>query len=293
MKTKRASRSIARDITYANEARNHFGQQIIRGLENVTGRLGLIKKADGYAEELKKGANFWELMYSKYQVELRIIDGAIENIPLTGPVIIVANHPYGILDGLTLGLLVNKRRKAFKIMANRVFRGSNELDEVIIPISFEGSKTALAKNIETRKYAIDYLKNGGAIAIFPGGTVSTSAKLFGKPFDPTWHRFPTKLITHSDAVVVPVFFSGHNSRLFQIVSHLHSNLRLGLLISEFRRGIKKPLDVIIGKPIERAELEPYLRDAVALKAYLRDRTYALGGVKAEIGHEFDERYREK
>ncbi len=286
-------RSVARDITYAYEASGKFGRSLIRGLENATGRIGLIKRADGYAEDVKNGADFWELMYERYGLELNVIKGALENIPSTGPVIVVSNHPYGILDGLSMGLILKKRREEFKIMANRVFRRSSDLDRVIIPISFEGSKEALTQNMENRKAAMNWLKEGGIIGIFPGATVSTSHKPFGKAYDPSWHRFPTKLITRTDAVIVPIYFPGSNSRLFQLASHIHSNLRLGLLIREFRRRIKKPVDVCIGAPISRDELEPYLKDATALKAFLRKRTYAVGGIDADLGYEFNERYRDK
>ena len=290
---KPSARSIARDITYAYESQSRFGRQFIRFIENMTGRIGLIKKAEGYADEVAAGANFWQLMFDRYDLELEIVAGSLENIPSEGPVIIVSNHPFGILDGVSMGYILSKRREKFKIMANRVFRRSSDLDEIILPISFEGSKDALAQNIECRKEAISLLDDGGIIGIFPGATVSTSATPMGQAFDPSWQRFPTKLLTRSSAIVVPIYFEGHNSRLFQIVSHFSSHFRLGLLIGEFRKKSKRPVRVHIGKPISRDDMQPFLKDAIALKSFLRTKTYGLGGVDAPLGYEFDERYREK
>ena len=85
-------------------------------------------------------------------------------------------------------------------------------------------------NIQTRISALNFLYSGGAVGIFPGGTVSTSTTPFGVPMDPSWRSFTAKMITKSGARVVPIFFEGHNSRTFQLASHIHNNLRLGLLM---------------------------------------------------------------
>ena len=102
------------------------------------------------------------------------------------------------------------------------------------------------------------------------------------------------MIAKSDAVVVPVFFDGHTSRLFQIASHLHSTLRMGLLLKEFRKRVDTPVDVAIGAPIGRDVLNPLSRDAKAMMDFLRKATYDLSPkpLRAdEIGYEFEERHR--
>jgi len=285
---------IAREISYAQSARTRGGRAVIRTMENTTGRMRLMRRARGYEEEVAEGRDFWAVLVDRYGLSLELAGGALENIPAEGPVIVIANHPYGILDGLMLGHILGQARGDFRILANSVFRKAAELERVILPISFEDDKAALAQNIQTRKSALRYLSQGGAVGVFPGGTVSTAAKPFGRPMDPSWRGFTARMIAKSDATVVPVFFDGHTSRLFQIASHLHSTLRLGLLIKEFRKRVNTPVRVVIGEPISRAGLTEHSKDPRAMMDFLRQATYDLSPTPlnpAEIGFEFDERHK--
>jgi len=89
-----------------------------------------------------------------------------------------------------------------------VFRKAEDLNRVILPVAFDETKEALRTNIETRRTALNYLNDGGIIGIFPGGTVSTSARAMGQPMDPQWRGFSGKLIRKSGATVVPIYFDG-------------------------------------------------------------------------------------
>lgn len=287
-------RQVTRDITYAYSARSRPGRALIRVLENATGRLSLIRRANGYEREVAAGRSFWEVISDRYGLSLDVVGGSLAQIPANGPLILIANHPYGILDGLMMGHLLDRVRGDFRILANSVFRRAEELNRVILPISFDETKEAVKLNLETRAESLRYLSQGGAIGVFPGGTVSTSAKPFSRPMDPGWRNFTAKMIAKSDATVVPVYFAGHNSRLFQLASHIHSNLRLGLLIKEFRARIDEPVRVVIGQPIAAAELQPLKADPKALMDHLRRATYALSPepLKSyDYGYEFEQKYR--
>ena len=251
---------VARDISYATSANGFMGQFLIRSVENVTGRIGLIRRAKDYEKEVAKGRNFWEVIVERYNIEMNIVKGCLGEIPKDGPVVIVSNHPFGILDGLLMGYILSKTRKDFKIIANRVFRKAKDLDEVVLPISFEENREGNLQNLKTRNEAIHFLKAGGIVGIFPGGTVATSAKLFSRPIDPFWKRFTSKLILKSDATVVPIFFYGANSRLFQIASHMSYNLRMALLIREFGLKVDRRVDIAIGKKISANYLQRYSKD---------------------------------
>ena len=109
---------VARDISYATSANGFMGQFLIRSVENVTGRIGLIRRAKDYDKEVARGRNFWEVIVERYNIEMNIVDGCFQDIPKEGPVIIVSNHPFGILDGLLMGYILSKIRKDFKIIAN-------------------------------------------------------------------------------------------------------------------------------------------------------------------------------
>jgi putative hemolysin len=282
--------STPREISYASGAETRAGRAIIRSIENLTGRPRLIRMAADYQADVASGRDFWEVMQERYRLTFEIPDQQFNHIPPDGPLVLIANHPFGILDGLAMGRILSMTRGDFKIIAHRVFRRAKELDEVILPISFDGDKEATRTNVETRRTALDYLANGGAIGIFPGGTVSTSATLFGRPMDPAWRTFTARLIARSDATVVPVYFDGANSRFFQLMSHIHSTLRLALLIKEFGSRVGDVVPAVIGAPLPRSEIDARLTDARALMDYLREATYRLAPNPIEdlgYGHDFE------
>lgn len=265
-----------REISYSFSARSRAGKAMIRSIENITGRPRLLRMALGYENEVAAGRDFWQVMQERYRLTLEFIGDGLANIPREGPLVMVANHPYGILDGLTMGRVLSETRGGdFKIIANNVFRKAKDLERVILPIDFSETKEAQRLNIKSRKDALDYLGKGGAIGIFPGGTVSTAAKPFSKPMDPPWKTFTGKLISRSGAHVVPMYFEGQNSRLFQIASHLNATLRLALLINEFDSRVGEPIRVNIGKPLPQEEIRARRGDAPALMDYLREQTYRL------------------
>ncbi|QJF50910.1 lysophospholipid acyltransferase family protein [Roseobacter ponti] len=286
--------NIARDISYSYSAATRGGRALIRLMENSTGRLRLIKRAAGYENDVAAGREFFDVMVERYGLSLDIAHGALDNIPRDGPLILLANHPYGILDGLMMGHILTRTRGDFRLLANSVFRRATELDRVILPISFDETKEAVALNIATRKVALDYLKDNGAIGIFPGGTVSTAMRPFSRPMDPGWRSFTARMIAKSNATVVPMYFDGHTSRLFQIASHTHNTLRMGLLIKEFGKRVDTPVRVSIGRPIERSVLDPLSRDSKAMMDFLRKATYELSPdpeKRFDLGYEFEERHR--
>ncbi|MBT3140673.1 acyltransferase [Phaeobacter gallaeciensis] len=285
---------IARDISYAHSAATTSGRTVIRLMENTTGRLGLIKRANGYEVDVAAGRDFWAVMVERYGLSLDVVGGALANIPLDGPVILIANHPYGILDGLMMGHILSQARGDFRILAHRVFRKAEDLNSVILPISFDQSKEAMQQNLETRKNALEYLGESGAIGIFPGGTVSTGVNPFAHPMDPGWRGFTARMVGKSNATVVPVFFEGHTSRLFQIASHMHSTLRMGLLLKEFKKRVDTPVKVVIGEPIGRDILDPLAKDSRKMMDFLRKATYELSPTPLksyDYGFDFEERHR--
>ncbi len=285
---------VTQDISYATSARTRPGRVLMRALENATGRRRLIARARGYEAEVAQGRSFWQVIPERYGLSLDITAGSLANIPTTGPLVLIANHPYGILDGLMMGHLLDAMRGDFRILANSVFRRAPDLNRVLLPISFDETKEAVKLNLETRSTALNYLATGGAIGVFPGGTVSTSAKPFSKPMDPSWRNFTAKMIAKSGATVVPIYFEGHNSRLFQLASRIHSNLRLALLLSEFKSRMDEPVRVVIGEPIAPSTLHALKSDPTAMMETLRRATYALSPnalPSYDLGYEFEAKYK--
>jgi len=280
--------SAAREISYAASASTRAGRAVIRSVENLTGRLQLIRMARDYDRDVAQGRDFWQVMVDRYGLALEVTGGSLDAIPQSGPLIVIANHPYGILDGLVLGHILAQTRGDFRILAHHIFRKAPELERVILPISFDETRDAQAVNLATRRKALDYLAAGGCIGIFPGGTVSTALKPFGRPMDPSWRRFTARLIGKSGAAVVPVFFEGHNSRLFQVASHLHQTLRLALLVNEFKARVGAPVRVVVGRPLDPAAIALRAGDARGLMDYLRARTYRLSPTPiADLSYGFE------
>nr|WP_281496119.1 lysophospholipid acyltransferase family protein [Marivita sp. S6314] len=267
---------------------------MIRLMENATGRIGLIRRAAGYDRDVAQGRDFWQVMVDRYGLELDVVRGRLANVPSTGPLIVIANHPYGILDGLVLGHILSRTRGDFRVLAHSVFCKAAALDRVVLPVDFGSTKAAVARNLETRRAALDYLRLGGCIGVFPGGTVSTARHPFHTPMDPVWRGFTARMIVKSGATVLPIHFGGHTSRMFQIASHLHSTLRMGLLIKEFRSRVDTPVSVSIGDPIPAHEIATRQKDARKLMDFLREATYELSPTPVsslEYGFDFEDRDR--
>lgn len=264
-----------RTISYAQSAQTRGGRAFIRTVENLTGRKKLLRRARGYADDMRAGQDFWATMVTRYGLSLEIVQGSLANIPANGPVIVLANHPFGILDGLMMGHILRQTRGDFRILANSVFQQAEELQQALLPVSFDDTKAAVALNLRTRKAALAHLGQGGAIGVFPAGGVSTSMHPFARALDPGWRTFTARMIAKSRPTVVPLFFEGENSRLWQIASHVHSSLRLGLLIKEFAQRVDGPVKVHIGSPIDEGAISDRLGDVKSLMAFLRDKTYEL------------------
>jgi len=271
----RARLSAAREISYSITAKTRKGRAVIRTVENATGRMKLMRKARGYDKEIASGGCFWDVLPGKYGLSLDVVSGSLDNIPKTGPVVVLSNHPYGILDGLMLGQIMSHTRGDFRILAHKVFGKAEDIGKVILPISFDETREAMTMNLNTRKQALSYLGDGGAVGIFPGGSVSSPEKMFGFPMDPAWRTFSAKMIAKSGATVVPVFFEGHNSRRFQVFGRMNRTIRTALLLNEFKRRLNKPVKVAIGEPLDQDALNAYIKDPRAMMDFLRTATYNL------------------
>ena len=282
------------DVSYAHSAQSKLGRAIIRCLENATGRSALLSRSPNLRTNVHSTQNLWHSIMEGYGVTIDIMQGELGDIPVDQPFIVVANHPYGILDGLVMGSVLAQSGANFKIIANDIFNKAQEINDKILPISFKNTREAISLNLRTRKNAITHLSHGGAIGIFPGGTVSTSSKLFSQPADPAWRSFTAKMIFKSNALVVPIFFDGNTSRIFQLASHLHPNIRAGLLLREFKLRLDKPVRIVIGKPIPRCRMDLFKNDSRKIMDFLRLETYKLSPNKNqtfEYGYEFEHKHR--
>lgn len=261
---------MASTLSYAEYFEHPLKRQMVRAVERLSGQPRIQKLYEQYQRDLQHEPFFAAAVkLLKLKVEIDVARHAA--IPKTGPLVVVANHPFGVLDGLVICHLLHLIRTDFKVLTNAVLNGAPEAADWILPINFEGTREAQDTNIATRKASMERLREGGCIVVFPAGGVSTAPRPFSRAaVDDTWKPFTAKLITQSNASVVPIYFEGQNSRLFQLASHLSLELRLALIFREVNRKRGKRLPVHIGEVLtpdglaqagKRAELMNFLRDA--------------------------------
>jgi putative hemolysin len=273
-------------FSYSDETQPLLKRKTIQLIEKATGQPLLYGL---YRENQKNpvpGESFWQAAVRQLQVIPTFKADSLANIPASGPVVIVANHPYGVLDGLVMCWLIEKVRKDFLVLTHSLLLRAPEARSNLLPVDFTGTREAFETNLGSREAARQHLAKGGCIVVFPAGAVSTTPdKLGRKPaIDWPWQPFTAQLIQRSKATVVPIFFSGQNSRLFQIASHISPTLRLSLIFKEVHDRIGTELPLVIGAPIS-PETHGQYKDRQALLGYLRDATYALErDVKADSGN---------
>lgn len=264
------------DFSYAAPDDPWVKRLIIRAIERVTGQPHLKSLYDQHLADPVPGESFWDAAVRRLQLNIRVNEDALLHLPRTGPLVVVANHPFGVLDGLVIGQLVARLRNDFVVLTNALLTQSNELRPYLLPIDFSDTQEARTTNLRSRAAAKHHLMGGGCLVVFPAGGVSTTPRPWDKrAYDTEWKNFTGRLIQQCSAPVVPVYFAGQNSRLFQIASHLSLTLRLSLLFKETRDRIGSDIYVRIGELVLFDQL-PNTSDRQAFMDQLRMMTYALG-----------------
>ena len=263
-------------FSYSQDNQPPIKRTLIRAIERASGQHSLKRL---YEREIASPAraqeNFYDLVIEAMELDVHLSQEQLDKIPTEGPVVFVANHPYGVLDGITLTWLARLRRPDVKVLAHRALCQIPKAQANLLPIDFDKTQEAQAITLNSRVRAQSHLRAGGAVGIFPGGGVATSLKpLRGRAVDPPWHPFTAKMIKGSKATVVPLYFSGQNSRLWQAASHISYTLRQSLMFHETARRKGKRLDIVIGEPIPYEALKDY-GDRQSMVQELRRQTFAL------------------
>ena len=262
-------------FSYADPDDPWYRKLIIRFIESLAGQPALFKLYHEYQENPQKWESFWHGCLDQLRLKLYYNDNI--QIPTEGPTIFIANHPYGVLDGLVISYFVSKHRNDFKVLTHSLLLRAPETKGYLLPIDFTGDKQALITNLDTRKKSREHLSAGGSVIIFPSGTVSTTAKFYEKTkmaFDPEWKKFTSRLIKQTDPNIVPIYFYGCNSIKFHLASHLGDMFRASFLFHEVKRRIGTEFSFTVGEPFRYSELNLDLSNQ-ELADYLRTRTYSL------------------
>ena len=261
-------------LSYAAYFEHPVKKGLVRAVERLSGQKRIQRLYAQYRQDLAH-VPFFEAAVKLLDLRVELDASRLAGIPKTGPLVVVANHPFGVVDGLIICWLISLRRSDFKILTNAVLDGAPEASDWILPIDFSGTKQAQAVNIATRKNCLERLQNGECIIVFPAGGVSTAPTPFSRAaVDDTWKPFTAKLISQSRASALPVYFEGQNSRLFQWASHVSIEFRLALIFREVNRKRGKQMPVRIGEVLTSDDLSIAGKRA-ELMAFLRDATYGM------------------
>jgi putative hemolysin len=215
-----------------------------------------------------------ENVLAEMQVQYRVAEPDLARIPATGPILVAANHPFGLLDGAILGALLTRARPDVKVLTNILLAGIPELHEHCIFVDpFRNRQSPSVNRIALRR-AVAWLRAGGMLAMFPAGEVSHIQLRRLEITDPEWNPVAAHLLRVTGAQAVPVFFRGHNSAPFQAMGLLHPSLRTAWLLNEFLGQTGKTVEVRVGSVVSSDLLRKTGSDREATR-YLRWRTYLL------------------
>lgn len=241
--------------------------------EWVTG----LNRLDTHYQERPKGLNSFEFMRYTLQcldVTYDIHQGELDSIPTTGPVVIVANHPLGALEGVILAEMVGRVRPDVKVLANEYLKQIPEISELFIGVDVFETKQAKKTNANALREAHQHLANNGVLIIFPAGEVSTYNKETKLLSDKRWSYSATKFIQKHNATTVPIYIDGRNSHTFYLAGKIHPLLRTLMLGREMLNKKENTINLSIGNPISHKELSGF-NSPIETINYLRLNTYLL------------------
>lgn len=266
------------DLSYSHPSQPRLRRNLIRLVERLSGQPRLRALYTNWAASPAAGQ---EPVFSaamrllQLNLDLRHAD-RLESLTRAGGLLLVANHPFGIVDGLTLGHFGMQLRGNVAIMTNSLLCRAPEVEPYLLPVDFSGTPEARRLTGETRRRAADLLATGKVVAIFPAGGIATANRpIKGAAVDAPWHPFVGRLATLPGVTTLPLHFHGQNSRLFQIASHSSYPLRLALIFHETRRRMGQDVALTVGEPVSSETLRAMDRTQVAES--LRRRCMALAG----------------
>ena len=265
-----------RRLSYAGTFKNPAKAGTIRVIEWLTAKVQLLRLIRSFEKSgAPFGAPFWPKAIRHMGIRIDTPEAEIARIPPTGPLVVVANHPSGLVDGMIMAEMINRVRSDFKILTRSLLTGIPEVEEFMIPVPFPHEDNARELGLQMRAETMAHLKAGGVIILFPAGKVAMSETWFGPAIEAEWNVFTHKIVRSSGATILPIYFPGQNSRAFLIANKLSDTIRQGLLLHEIKRSLFKPQRPVIGEPIPAEELKKWDGNPRGFLAWLREHTLAL------------------
>jgi putative hemolysin len=234
---------------------------MMRAIEDLSGRRRLLPIYHAWRTEVAGSSpRMMNELLDMIGTRLDINAGNINSatwpvaVPPDTPLVIVANHPFGIGDGIAVLALAEQLGRPFRILANSDFLKVPEIRDFALPIDFSASREAIKTNLASRNLARRLLREGVTIVVFPAGGVATAERTASKAEELPWKAFTARLIQQAEAAILPVYFEGQNSPLFHLVSRYSLTIRLALMVSELRHFVGATVKVHVGAVVPFADL---------------------------------------
>ena len=260
------------DVKRALKLRGFVGNIVASMILGISGLRKVNKK---YARiSSYYGRDFAEAVLREFGISFEIDEKELEHIPPDGSFIITSNHPFGAAEGMILMYVIGSVRPDIKFLTNFMLSHIPNLKEFFFPVNPFSDNPGLAKSYSGLKMAMEHLKSGKSLLLFPAGEVSTTYGGSLTVEDKEWQSSVIKLISNSNVPVVPIYIHGSNSTGFHYIGRLHPMLRTLVLPRELLNKKGKTIKVRIGKPVSQNEIGDY-KNVKALGSFLRARSYAL------------------
>lgn len=217
-----------------------------------------------------------EALMDQLRVSCRIDPRDLDRIPRSGPTVAVANHPFGLLEGLVLASFMPKIRRDYKIVVNSLLAGLSDFQDRFIFVDPFGGLEATRRNLRAVRASLEFVRSGGLLILFPAGEVAHLDWMHRTVSDPPWHPTAARIARRAGAPVVPFYFGGANSLGFQLAGTVNPNLRTISLFRELLNKRGRTVEIRVGRPVPAQNLAAFA-DAERATAYLRYRTYLLEG----------------
>jgi putative hemolysin len=256
-----------------------LGTSLQTPLNPILEKLFCLEEVRGlYRSALEKdGADFFDQVLGALNVSCKVSETDLQRIPASGPLVAVANHPFGILDGILLGALLLRVRPDVKILTNYLLTGISELDEYCIPLDPFGNRSGSEKmrrvNGRGLRGALDWLQRSGALLIFPAGEVAHFQWTKGVA-DPTWSKTAFRLARTAGSPLLPMFINGQNSLPFHLLGLIHPRLRTVRLPKELLDKEGSEIEIRVANAIPCDTLAAFSSAAEGTES-VRWKTYAL------------------
>lgn len=264
-------------ITYAGTYNKPFQNRVIKLCEKHLVKSEIFDRFMDMHQRVDSGEQINQALLTSFGLDIEVKEGSLDNIPSEGSVMVVGNHPFGIVDGMVIACLIRNVRDDIKIMAHQGISYLPQFKDYFLPINFDQTEEAKVTNKQTVQEFKRHLRDGGIGVIFPAGAVSTKRPLWKKNADPPWHPSAAKWANDFQCTVVPIFIDGKCGPFFQIASQFSMTLRLGALLYENAKLIDSKIGIRIGRDLKVQDL-PSDWSSESIIEHLRSLAYGLAGL---------------